>query len=960
LSAFDKLHSKLREKLPELGYHKPLPVQEKAIPVILTGAHTLITAPTGSGKTEAALFPTISMLLDEIDKKGELGGVRILYVTPLRALNRDVTIRISKIVESVGLRLLLRHGDTTQTGRKKFLEEPPHVTVTTPESLNLLVSLNKREKLWRNLRWIIVDEVHELVDSKRGAELSVVLERLQKLSRFRIQRIGLSATLSRSTQLEASRMLAGNRRVQVVEERSIKRYSIGIEVVNDDAYFWKESAKRILSIATSIDGSVLVFTNTRGTAEKLASTLRNIVSEKGMNTRIEVHHGSLSRTIRESVEKDFREGKIKILVATSSMELGIDIGYVSLVIQFMSPRQVIAMTQRAGRAGHRLDEVSKGVIVTSNNIFELLESGIIAVRTERGYLEDQVLPKRSYDVASHQIAGITIEERRVKANDLLEIFWRSGSLAGITIDDLEKILDHLDSVGVVKWDPQTGTVRMGRRTFSYFYNVSMIPDESSFHVYDLVTGTRVGEVSERFVESSMLKREGETRLQFVLGGKVWEAVKIDYENGKIEAVPLITHEGLVPSWEGEIIPVSYKVAREVCAILSLCQHEDRGCIEALSFRKIPEHLARNVNHIASYSAEKYGLEGLGPRRAVIEELNDLSILYSCLGSNGNLALALLLSKLLERRIRVEFDYIPYAIVFRSPTRVPGEALKEALLEAQQLDHIERIAMLQDAVRSSRTYLIRFQRVAKRMGVLEPGKRLPLEFTRKLASNLRGSVVEIETLREIMHEKLDIEALNDYLDNLSGITLVKNKEASPLARHVLENPYIKRDLAVKITSIALDKIIESIKKATGRREVIMICVSCGYSWKMKAADIIKKNRCPKCGSLAIAPLPATEYGELLLQAFVKYRKGEKLKRDEKKLVKEVKERAMLYLNYASQGLARYVVEALMTYGVGPQRAKRLLSKLVNGGERGFYQDLLKAMEEYVANRQYWKASRLVKK
>ena len=959
MSVFQLLHEKLREKLPSLGYERPLPIQEKAIPVVLTGSNTLIMAPTGSGKTEAAVLPVVSMLLGEIDEKGEIGGVRALYVTPLRALNRDVTLRITRIAESVGLRVLLRHGDTTQASRREFLENPPHIAVTTPESLNLLVSLEKRDRLWRNLRWVIVDEVHELVDNKRGAELSVVLERLQKLSRFRVQRIGLSATLSKATAREASRMIAGNRRVSIVEDSSTKKYSIEVEVVRDDDGFWLNSAKRIIEISKSTPGSVLVFTNTRGTAERLASTLRRIAGEEGLNFRVEVHHGSLSRKVREEVEAGFRKGEIKILVATSSMELGIDIGHVDLVIQFMSPRQVIAMTQRAGRAGHRIDEVSRGVIVTSSNLFELLESGIIAVRSEKGHLEDQFMPKNSYDVASHQIAGIVVEERGSTPEAIADIFWRSGSLNGLTMEEIESILDHLDSVGVVRWDPESRRVRLGRRTFSYFYRVSMIPDESSFHVYDVITGSRIGEVSERFVESSML-RSGTPKLRFVLGGKVWEAVSVDYERGRIEAMPLMAEEALVPSWEGEIIPVSYKVAREACAILSLCQYSWEECRRALEYRKIRGAWAERIYKIIKDTIKALGEGSIGPRTALVEEVQGVSILYSCLGSKGNLALALLLSRLMERRTRVEFDYIPYAIVFRSPTGVPQGLVQEAIEEARRLDRVERIVLLQDAVKSSRTYLIRFIRVAKRMGLIEPDKRLPLEFARRLAENLQGSLVEAETIRELLHEKLDAKALNDYLDDLREVRSARVSGPTPLAREVLENPYIKRDIAVKITKIAMDKIVESLKKAAGRREVIMLCVSCGHHWRMKASDVEKKFRCPKCGSLALAPLPATEYGESLLNAYLKYKRGARLRGEEKKLVKEVKERAILYLNYAGQGLARYVVESLMTYGVGPQRAKRLLAELASKGERGFYQGLLKAMEEYAANRQYWKAVRRASK
>jgi len=947
----EKLHPRVVEVARRLGYEKLLPVQEASIPQIMAGYHTLVVAPTGSGKTEAALFPVLSLLLRDIEERGDQGGVRVIYITPLRALNRDVTHRIQKIVEGVGLRIQLRHGDTTQTARKKFLREPPHVMVTTPESLNLLLTVKERDKLWAHTAWVIVDEIHELLDNKRGAELSVVLERLSRLSKRRIQRIGLSATLSDRSLAEAKRLLAGSRRVVVARDSTSKTYSIGLEVVEGGDGFWERAVERLARIISQVEGSVLVFTNTRGTAEKLAA----ILAER-LDAEVEVHHGSLSRRVREQAEEGFREGRVKVLVATSSMELGIDIGSVDLVIQFMSPRQVITMVQRAGRAGHRLGETSRAVIVTSDNLFETLESGVIAFRAERGYLEDLRLPKKSYDVLAHQLAGLLLErEGSVRFDEAYDLVTRAGSMEELEPRETEDVLEHLDMVRVVRWFPEERIYRMGRRTRSYFYRVSMIPDETSFSVHDLATGARIGEVSERFVEASLLQAGDKQRFRFVLGGKVWEAVSVDYEKGRIDAVLLAASEGLIPSWEGEIIPVSAKVAREVCSLISLCEEDPEACKRVLQARKIPEPLIEKYTRVLQATAKAHG-RALDYAFPIVEEVPGAVVLYSCLGSKGNLALALLLSKILEPEIRVEFDYIPYAIIFRSPSGVRGESVRSALIRAAAMDPLERLAFLQDAIRASRTYLIRFMRVAKRMGVVEPDKRLPLEFARKLAENYQGTVVDVETVREILHEKVDHEVMNAFLDSLRGAHLASLDEPSPLAREVFENPYVKRDVAVKMTQIAMDKIIESIKKSLSKKEVRFVCLSCGKSWTMMAGEASRGVRCPKCGALMVAPLPASEYGERLLEAYRKSKRREKLSRDEKKMAKEVVERGMIYLNYASQGLGNYVVEALMSYGVGPSRARRLLSTVVERGERAFYEQLLKAMQDFAATRQYWATPR----
>ncbi len=956
------LHEKVRRVAAGLGYERLLPVQEKAIPAILGGGHVLVTAPTGSGKTEAALFPVLTLLLRDIESKGDLAGVRIVYVTPLRALNRDVTLRIQKIVRGVGLSIQLRHGDTGQAERREFLRRPPHVMVTTPESLNLLLTVKQRDRLWRHVGWVIVDEVHELIDSKRGSQLSVALERLQRLSRMRIQRIGLSATLSPRSAREAARLIAGQRLVTIVADDTPKEYKVDVRVVEAravDETLWSSAVAEILSLASTVAGSVLVFTNTRSTAEKLAASLAEAARKRGLDYRIEVHHGSLSRSVREAVERDFREGRVKILVATSSMELGIDIGVVDLVIQFMSPRQVVAMTQRAGRAGHRFGEVSRAYIVTINNLYEIIESGVIALRTERGYLEDLKMHRNPYDVAVHQLAGMILErDGSLELGDAYALLTSTAPFERITYEELEELALHMDSVRIARLSDNGSTLRRGRRTIRYFYTVSMIPDENTFTVYNVATGEKIGEVSERFVETRLTASEGERELRFILGGKVWQAVTIDYEKGRIDAVLLGDAPGLIPSWEGELIPVDYKVAREVCGVLSVCMHDKGDCVRMLEARKITGRIAEEVASKAEETVKAWGGKRLAPRTAVLEAVSGAVILYACTGSKGNLALALLISRILEqwRKHRVEFHYTPYAVVFTSPLGVRAEDVKWALEKAKSWDRIERSLQVREAVRSTKTYRIRFQWVAKRMGVIEPDKRVPSSLITRMIEAMEGSVVDRETVREVIHDKVDIDALNEYLDAVEEITIVKTEKPSPLALEVVENPYVRLDAAVHIKQIAMDKIIESIKKSLERRRVRLLCVSCGRSFTMRVGDAGRGVRCRYCGSRLIAPLPDTEYGDRLEEAFRKARSGGKLRGEERKLAREVVERAKLYLSYAGQGAGRYVIEALMTYGVGVARAKRILMALFERGERGFYDELLKAMQDYAYTRQYWSDSR----
>ena len=945
------LHTEMLRVMNELGYTELLPIQEKSIPVILRGHNTLIVAPTGSGKTEAALFPVLSLMLRKQELKA-IKGVKLIYITPLRALNRDIVYRIERIVSLAGFSIMLRHGDSTTSARKRFLIDPPDIMVTTPESLNMLLTVKNARKLFAETRWIIVDEIHELIDSERGSELSVLLERLQRLSNHRIQRIGLSATLSRRSIREAVKLLASGRRAEVVIDPSPKLYEISVHSV-DDKGFWKNAASKIAELVKNADGRVLVFVNTRGTAEKLGSALSRILGE-GL---VLVHHGSLSRSVREDAEKEFKTGQAKVLVATSSMELGIDIGDIELVIQFLSPRSVISMTQRAGRAGHRFGETSRAYIITSNNLFELLESNVIAFRAVKGNLEDLKIHVNPLDALMHQIAAMVLEDRLIDISMVYDIISRSGPFRSIGYDKFLEVVEFMDKLGVVRI-VDGSRLKMGRRTISYFYKVSMIPDERNYTVYDVITGDKIGELSERFIEAKLAKSETE-QFRFVLAGRIWEALDIDYENNKIYARLIAEAEGLVPSWEGELIPVDYKVAREACSIFSLCMVDEKACLKLLKERGVREDQVTKIIETARSTKAQWDGIILGFSEPVIESFKDYIVLYTCLGSKGNFALALLLSKLLERHgHRVIFDYIPYAIVFNAPLRMSPTDLKNALLEAKKMDSVERRILVQDAVKSSIAYQIRFSQVAKRMGVIDPDSSISRELMKRIARSYEGTLVEIEALREIVYDKLDFNAVDDFLERLYDIKIAPIGSESSLLKEVFSNPYLRKDKAVDLRTVAISTLIESYKRRIKKRRVLLQCASCGYSWS-RTVELLDSDDiyCPRCKARFIAPLPDTEWGHETSKTFKKYLETRRRPRgDANKRINEVYDRAQLFIEYYREGLSRYVIEALMAPGVGPSRALRVMNALLSHGEKGFYRELFKAIEEYSMNKKYWSSKK----
>ena len=327
----------LTTKFNQLGFQKLTEIQKKAIPVILQKKDTLIIAPTGSGKTECSVIPIFSM----IKESKKPGKIKALYITPLRALNRDVFRRITRYAQNDGLTIEIRHGDTSQSDRRKITKDPPDVLITTPETLVILLTQKKMLEALSTLEWIVIDEVHELLSSERGSQLSLSLERLQLASSHEITRVGLSATIGNED--EAAKFVVGTKRkYKMIRDTSVRVYDVDVKYVDGSI---SDVADSIIDYVKklNLDSPVLLFTNSRGESEFLASILK----EKS-DINIELHHGSLSKQVREETEFSLREGKSGIVVCTSSLELGLDIGSIELVIHSGSPRQRSKLNQRIG------------------------------------------------------------------------------------------------------------------------------------------------------------------------------------------------------------------------------------------------------------------------------------------------------------------------------------------------------------------------------------------------------------------------------------------------------------------------------------------------------------------------------------------------------------------------------------------------------------------------------------
>ena len=503
----------LVQALKEIGIERFNDLQRVAIPKIAKGRNVLITAPTGSGKTECAVIPILNRML-----KMDCGGVTFLYVTPLRALNRDIVRRLKFLAERLGFSIAVRHGDTPNSERRLQSLNPPQIMITTPETLQILLLGKRLRSALRNVRFVVIDEVHELADSKRGVQLAVALERLERIAKF--QRIGLSATLSNAE--EVAKYFGFD---EVLEWNAKKRYEF--KVLRGDI-------EDIVDIVGSCK-SALIFTNTRQSAEYLGVKLRKFLN-------VEVHHSSLSKDVRVEAERRFAEGKLKALICTSSMELGIDVGHVDIVIQFNSPREVRRLIQRVGRSGHKLDEVSKGYIV-ANNLDDYLESIAIVKRAKRGLIEPVVPYDKPLDVLANQILAMLLEGYKIE--EMFDVFKSVKFYENLTWEEFKEVCNFLEENRLIS------NGRITRKGREHFYsNLSMIPDEKKVRVIDVTTRRVIGYLDENFLSLD--------HNVFAMKGELWRIVSID----DVVMVERVDSEGVIPSWIGEEIPVPYEVAKD--------------------------------------------------------------------------------------------------------------------------------------------------------------------------------------------------------------------------------------------------------------------------------------------------------------------------------------------------------------------------------------------------------------
>ncbi|WIB77348.1 ATP-dependent helicase [Curtobacterium sp. MCPF17_002] len=864
------------------AFDAPTAAQAGAWDAISTGQHALVIAPTGSGKTLASFLWSIDRLISAADRPPAKQRTRVLYVSPLKALGVDVErnlrsplVGITQTARRLGLEppevtVGVRSGDTPSSDRQRLLRQPPDILITTPESLYLMLTSQARETLV-NVDTVIVDEVHAVASTKRGAHLAVSLERLDDLLEKPVQRIGLSATVRPPE--EVARFLGGRAPVTVIAPPAQKTFDLRVVVPVDDmaelgappvgadasdapsnGSIWPHVEERVVDLIEE-HRSTIVFANSRRLAERLTARLNEIHEERvlaaagdgvlvpagaspaddglpvagaksparrppaqmiggsgqtgggGSDAAVPVlaraHHGSVSKDQRAIIEDDLKSGRLRCVVATSSLELGIDMGEVDLVVQVEAPPSVASGLQRVGRAGHQVGEISRGVLFPKHRA-DLVNSAVTVERMVSGQIEAISVPANPLDVlAQHTVAAGAIDT--VDVEHWFELVRRSAPFSGLPRSAFEATLDLVtgrypsDEFAELRprlvWDRVHGTLtgRPGAQRLAVTSG-GTIPDRGMFGVFMVgEKASRVGELDEEMVYES---RVGDV---FALGATSWRIEEITHD--RVIVSPAFGQPGRVPFWKGDGIGRPAELGRATGAFVREVEGaSDEDARARVSAGGLDE---RAVTNLLTFLRDQRAATGHVPNDTTLvierfrDELGDWRlILHSPYGMQVHAPWALAVAARLRERHGIDGDAMAAddGIVVRIPetdAEPPG-----ADLFVFERDDLE--ALVTDAVGASALFAARFRECAARALLLprrNPGQRSPLWQQRQRASQLLEVAqkypsfpIVLETVREVLQDVYDVPSLLGIADDIAGrrIRLVETETEtpSPFARSLL--------------------------------------------------------------------------------------------------------------------------------------------------------------------------------
>ncbi|QRF76304.1 Putative ski2-type helicase [Thermoplasmatales archaeon] len=901
LETFSLLDSRIVAMLAERGIETPTMPQAMAMRSIIDGKDVLLLSPTGSGKTEAAILPLMHILLRDSPPP-----VSVLYITPLRALNRDMLQRLIDYGRKIGISVQVRHSDIGPAEKREILKNPAGILITTPESLQIMLNGKNLREIIKNVRYVVADELHELAQNERGSQFSLAMERLRHLTGG-FQAVGLSATVGNAEEL--SLMLNGSGKVEIIKAEVEKKMD-ATAVIPESS---DKSASEIMGCDEQYAGAILyvwnlidknpgtiVFVNTRSIAEDISFRIRLMIKDPP----IMVHHGSLSRDTREAAERDFKSGKIKAIISTSSLELGIDIGLAKLVIQFNSPRQINKLLQRVGRSGHSLEKVSRGIVVCTD-VIELEEALAIIDQANAGVLEDILIMKNSLATIANQIISEIHFSKELSADALFSQITAAYPFRTLSHDDFTALLEFLARTRKIWNDPQVIRRRAGTLSY-YLENISMIPSEKNYRVIDIGSRKFIGTLDERYVVNEI-----EPGSYFVIKGSTWRTVRIDEDRIFVEAFPTVA---IAPKWSGEDIPVLPDVMDNIS--------------EMRKNNRIPEN---TDSFSRALMKEWYSGQLALKERVIIETKNGEVIVQIISGTRANFALAEILTSFMVSVTgqSVEMDYSPYHIYMRCSRQIMAADVEKIIrgIDPGRLeDYIRAVA------RRSRFFNLVFLYEAKKFGVISKDADISRIRFEKIVDSYLDTPVYTDSVRKLITNYMDLDTLRSFLSNIGNVEFVLKNSISSSSSIFLRH-YSEKVMPLKPTK----SILESVKTRLMNEETVLYCTACGNIRTMKIREI-RSIKCPDCGSYLVASL--SRYDREELQSISgKESENSRIRKRISKNAHLVKERGMV------------AIMTMAARGIGAETASRILEVSYHS-EEDIIRAILTAEVEFAKNKRYW--------
>lgn len=811
-----RFHPRVREWFTEtLG--APSTPQEKGWPAIASGDHTLILAPTGTGKTLSAFLWELNALIVDGLEQPLPNAVQLLYVSPLKALNNDIQRNLegplAELQQRFGaagerfpeIRVAVRTGDTPASARARMLRKSPHVLITTPESLHIMLTSPRSRTMFYGVRAVIVDEIHAIAGTKRGAHLALTLERLERLAEKPPQRIGLSATQKPLD--EIARYLGGTGRdVTIVDCGLVRKMEVAVQspvadLGNVGGSIWPSVAPMALQ-AIRANRTTIIFVNNRAQAEKMAARINAIAGEEIALP----YHGSLSRERRQSLERQLKGGQVRALISTSALELGIDIGTIDLVMQLQSPKRVASGLQRVGRAGHTLAAISRGLFVPT-----FRDDGVEMLAVARAMMEGDVEPTRVVQNALDVLAQIVVAATSVEditSAELFALVRRAYPYHRLSRDAFDEVVDMLagkypsdvaaELDARITWDRTTDRLSATRASrMIAVVNGGTIPDRGLYTV-NLPDRTRLGELDEEFVHES---RVGDV---FQLGSSTWRFQSIEHD--RVIVVPAPGAPARMPFWHGEYGARSAHLTPRLGELRRMLASAGTDA----DLDKIAEHYGCDIataRSLVDYAREQRAATGIVPddRTLVAEQFRDETgsvrvVLHAPFGGRVNAPWGLALAQRFREQLgsALQIQTTDDGIMLRMP-QLSGSAPMHLLHGLTPDEASQRVTA---EIGDSPLFGARFRMNAGRALLLprgNPRRRMPLWLQRLKSQDLLEAVREfpsfpilVETYRDVLQDAFDLPALRAVLRDIEQgrvtIREVKTEAPSPMA-HSLQFGFV---------------------------------------------------------------------------------------------------------------------------------------------------------------------------